>query len=57
MLFAFRRLLGECREELAVIITAEHGKVPSDARGEVTGGLEVLGFASGISHPLKVASA
>ncbi|MDQ1586357.1 MAG: malonate-semialdehyde dehydrogenase (acetylating) / methylmalonate-semialdehyde dehydrogenase [Actinomycetota bacterium] len=52
-LFAFRELLNSRKEELAAIITAEHGKVLSDALGEVTRGLEVVEFACGIPHLLK----
>ncbi|MDQ1585910.1 MAG: malonate-semialdehyde dehydrogenase (acetylating) / methylmalonate-semialdehyde dehydrogenase, partial [Actinomycetota bacterium] len=52
-LFAFRELLNSRKEELAAIITAEHGKVLSDAVGEVTRGLEVVEFACGIPHLLK----
>jgi len=52
-LFAFRELLNARKEELAAIITAEHGKVLSDALGEVTRGLEVVEFACGIPHLLK----
>jgi malonate-semialdehyde dehydrogenase (acetylating) / methylmalonate-semialdehyde dehydrogenase len=50
VLFAFRQLLAERTDELAAIITAEHGKVLDDARGEVTRGLEVVEFACGIPH-------
>jgi malonate-semialdehyde dehydrogenase (acetylating)/methylmalonate-semialdehyde dehydrogenase len=53
VLFAFRELLNSRKEELAAIITAEHGKVLSDALGEVTRGLEVVEFACGIPHLLK----
>ncbi|HET8970908.1 MAG TPA: CoA-acylating methylmalonate-semialdehyde dehydrogenase [Candidatus Nanopelagicales bacterium] len=53
VLFAFRQLLDERKEEMAAIITAEHGKVLSDALGEVTRGLEVVEFACGIPHLLK----
>ena len=53
VMFAFRQLLNERKEELAAIITAEHGKVLSDALGEVTRGLEVVEFACGIPHLLK----
>jgi len=53
ILFAFRHLLNSKKEELAAIITAEHGKVLSDALGEVTRGLEVVEFACGIPHLLK----
>lgn len=53
VLFAFRELLSANREELAAIITAEHGKVLSDALGEVTRGMEVVDFACGSAHLLK----
>ncbi|NDA82173.1 MAG: aldehyde dehydrogenase family protein, partial [Actinobacteria bacterium] len=53
VLFAFRELLNAKKEELAAIITAEHGKVLSDGLGEVTRGLEVVEFACGIPHLLK----
>lgn len=53
VLFAFRELLNENKEKLAAIITEEHGKVLSDALGEVTRGLEVVEFACGIPHLLK----
>lgn len=53
VLFAFHQLLHENRERIAALITAEHGKVLSDALGEVTRGLEVAEFACGIPHLLK----
>ena len=53
ILFAFRELLNARKEELAAIITAEHGKVLSDALGEVSRGQEVVEFACGIAHLLK----
>ncbi|WP_210439655.1 CoA-acylating methylmalonate-semialdehyde dehydrogenase [Nocardioides xinjiangensis] len=53
VLFAFRELLNRRKEELAAIISAEHGKVHSDALGEIARGLEVVEFACGISHLLK----
>jgi malonate-semialdehyde dehydrogenase (acetylating)/methylmalonate-semialdehyde dehydrogenase len=53
VLFAFRELLNSRKDELAAIITAEHGKVLSDALGEVMRGLEVVEFACGIPHLLK----
>ncbi|MGL5911281.1 MAG: aldehyde dehydrogenase family protein, partial [Phycicoccus sp.] len=53
VLFRFRELLNERKEEIAALITAEHGKVLSDALGEVTRGLEVAEFACGIPHLLK----
>ena len=53
VLFAFRELLNQHKDELAALITAEHGKVFSDAVGEVTRGLEVVEFACGMPHLLK----
>src|SRR4051795_4949732 len=53
ILFRFRELLHARVDELAEIITSEHGKVLSDARGEVARGLEVVEFACGISQVLK----
>jgi malonate-semialdehyde dehydrogenase (acetylating)/methylmalonate-semialdehyde dehydrogenase len=53
VMFAFRELLRARRPELAAVISAEHGKVESDAAGEVTRGLEVVEFACGIPHLLK----
>jgi len=53
ILFSFREILNARKEELAGIITAEHGKVLSDALGEVTRGQEVVEFACGLGHLLK----
>jgi malonate-semialdehyde dehydrogenase (acetylating)/methylmalonate-semialdehyde dehydrogenase len=53
VLFAFRELVNARKQEIAAAITAEHGKVLSDAAGEVTRGLEVVEFACGIPHLLK----
>jgi len=53
IVFNFRELLNARKEELAAIITSEHGKVLSDALGEVTRGQEVVEFACGIPHLLK----
>jgi len=53
VVFRFRELLDARKRELAEIITAEHGKVLSDALGEVTRGQEVVEFACGIPHLLK----
>ena len=53
VVFAFRELLNQRKEELAAIITAEHGKVLADALGEVSRGQEVVEFACGIPHLLK----
>jgi malonate-semialdehyde dehydrogenase (acetylating)/methylmalonate-semialdehyde dehydrogenase len=53
VLFRFKSLLEKHAEELARVITQEHGKVLSDARGEITRGVEVVEFACGIPHLLK----
>lgn len=53
IMFRFRQLLDERKGELAEIITAEHGKVVSDALGEISRGLEVVDFACGLPHLLK----
>ncbi|EQD46275.1 methylmalonate-semialdehyde dehydrogenase, partial [mine drainage metagenome] len=53
VLYRFRHLLAEGLDELAMLVTAEHGKVHSDAAGEVARGLEVADFACGIAELLK----
>lgn len=53
VLFAFRELVNAHADELAEMVVAEHGKVFSDAQGEVARGLEVVEFACGIPHLLK----
>ena len=53
VLFAFRELLNARKHEVAAILTNEHGKVTSDALGEVARGLEVVEFATSIPHLLK----
>jgi malonate-semialdehyde dehydrogenase (acetylating)/methylmalonate-semialdehyde dehydrogenase len=53
VLFRFRELFQSRGDELAAIITSEHGKVANDARGEVQRGLEVVEFACGIPQLLK----
>ncbi|MGW0229139.1 CoA-acylating methylmalonate-semialdehyde dehydrogenase [Actinopolymorpha singaporensis] len=53
ILFSFRELVNRHVDDLARIVTAEHGKVLSDARGEVLRGLEVVEFACGIPQLLK----
>jgi malonate-semialdehyde dehydrogenase (acetylating)/methylmalonate-semialdehyde dehydrogenase len=53
VLFRFRELLVEHSDELAAIITSEHGKVLSDAAGEIARGLENVEFACGIAQLLK----
>jgi malonate-semialdehyde dehydrogenase (acetylating)/methylmalonate-semialdehyde dehydrogenase len=53
VMFKFRELLNDRKGELAEIITSEHGKVLSDALGEITRGQEVVEFACGMPHLLK----
>ncbi|CAG6391619.1 CoA-acylating methylmalonate-semialdehyde dehydrogenase [Streptomyces cocklensis] len=53
VLFAFRELLNARREDLAAIIVSEHGKVHSDALGEIARGIEVVEYACGIPQLLK----
>jgi len=53
VMFRFRELLEARKDELATIITREHGKVHSDALGEISRGLEVVEFACGVPHLLK----
>jgi malonate-semialdehyde dehydrogenase (acetylating)/methylmalonate-semialdehyde dehydrogenase len=53
ILFKFKELLEAHADELAALITREHGKVHDDALGEVTRGIEVVEFACGIPHLLK----
>jgi malonate-semialdehyde dehydrogenase (acetylating)/methylmalonate-semialdehyde dehydrogenase len=53
ILFRFRELINERKDDLAQILTSEHGKVLSDAMGEITRGLEVVEFATGFPHLLK----
>ncbi|KPC91464.1 CoA-acylating methylmalonate-semialdehyde dehydrogenase [Streptomyces albus] len=52
-LFSYRALLDAHRDELAELITAEHGKVHSDALGEVARGMEIVELACGIPEKLK----
>jgi malonate-semialdehyde dehydrogenase (acetylating)/methylmalonate-semialdehyde dehydrogenase len=53
VLFSFRELLNERKSELATLITSEHGKVESDALGEIQRGLEVVELATGFPHLIK----
>ncbi|EYC49756.1 methylmalonate-semialdehyde dehydrogenase [Hylemonella gracilis str. Niagara R] len=53
ILFKFLELLNQHRDELARLITAEHGKVYTDAQGEVTRGIDIVEFATGIPQLLK----
>jgi malonate-semialdehyde dehydrogenase (acetylating)/methylmalonate-semialdehyde dehydrogenase len=53
IIFSFRELLNARKTELAEILTSEHGKVLSDAVGEITRGLEVVELATGFPHLIK----
>jgi malonate-semialdehyde dehydrogenase (acetylating)/methylmalonate-semialdehyde dehydrogenase len=53
IMFAFRELLHARRDEMAQIVTLEHGKVTGDAQGEVQRELELVEFACGLAHLLK----
>ena len=53
IMFRIRNLVDAHRRELAAHLTAEHGKVPSDALGEIARGIENLEFATGVPHLLK----
>ncbi|GAA4648772.1 CoA-acylating methylmalonate-semialdehyde dehydrogenase [Kistimonas scapharcae] len=53
VMFRFKKLVEKHRDELAGLITSEHGKVYEDACGELVRGLEVVEFACGIPHLLK----
>ncbi|MDJ0318283.1 CoA-acylating methylmalonate-semialdehyde dehydrogenase [Arthrobacter antibioticus] len=53
VLFKFRELVAGHVDELAALVTAEHGKVLSDAKGEIGRGIEVIEFACGIPQLLK----
>jgi malonate-semialdehyde dehydrogenase (acetylating) / methylmalonate-semialdehyde dehydrogenase len=53
VMFKFLELLNLHRDDLARMITAEHGKVFTDAQGEVTRGIDIVEFATGIPQLLK----
>ena len=53
VLFAYRELVNRHKDDIARMLTLEHGKVFSDAQGEVQRGLEVIEFACGLAHLLK----
>jgi malonate-semialdehyde dehydrogenase (acetylating)/methylmalonate-semialdehyde dehydrogenase len=53
VMFRIRNLVDQRRKEIAALLTAEHGKVPSDALGEIARGLENLEFACGIPNLMK----
>lgn len=53
VMFKFKQLLEDNMEELAALLSSEHGKVIADAKGDIQRGLEVIEFACGIPHLLK----
>ena len=53
VMFEFKRLVEARMEELAGLLSSEHGKVLADSRGDIQRGLEVIEFACGIPHALK----
>ncbi len=53
VMFAFKELVEANMDELARLLSSEHGKVVADARGDVQRGLEVIEFACGVPHALK----
>ena len=53
VMFEFKRLVEANMQELAELLSSEHGKVTADAKGDVQRGLEVVEFACGIPHLLK----
>ena len=53
VMFAFKRLVEARMDELAALLSSEHGKVIADSRGDIQRGLEVIEFACGIPHALK----
>ena len=53
VMFEFKRLVEANMDELAEMLSSEHGKVIADSRGDVQRGLEVIEFACGIPHALK----
>jgi malonate-semialdehyde dehydrogenase (acetylating) / methylmalonate-semialdehyde dehydrogenase len=53
IMFKFLELLNQHRNDLARLITSEHGKVFTDAQGEVTRGIEIVEFATGVPQLLK----
>ncbi|MBM3461687.1 MAG: CoA-acylating methylmalonate-semialdehyde dehydrogenase [Armatimonadetes bacterium] len=53
VMFRFKQLIEEHMDEIVHLVSSEHGKVASDARGSIQRGLEVVEFACGIGHLLK----
>ena len=53
VMFEFKRLVERSMDELAALLSSEHGKVIADSKGDIQRGLEVIEFACGIPHALK----
>src|SRR5471030_398349 len=53
VMFEFKRLVEARLEELAALLSSEHGKVLADSRGDIQRGLEVIEFSCGIPHLMK----
>ena len=53
VMFEFKRLVEARMDELASLLSSEHGKVIADSKGDIQRGLEVIEFACGIPHALK----
>ncbi|PZU09213.1 CoA-acylating methylmalonate-semialdehyde dehydrogenase [Sphingomonas sp.] len=53
VMFRFKELIERHMEELAILLSSEHGKVIADAKGDIQRGLEVIEFACGVPHVLK----
>ncbi|MGH6972378.1 MAG: aldehyde dehydrogenase family protein, partial [Caulobacteraceae bacterium] len=53
VMFEFKRLVEGRMDELAALLSSEHGKVVADSRGDVQRGLEVVEFACGVPHAMK----
>jgi malonate-semialdehyde dehydrogenase (acetylating)/methylmalonate-semialdehyde dehydrogenase len=53
VMFDFKRLVERSMNELAELLSSEHGKVVADSKGDIQRGLEVIEFACGIPHALK----
>ena len=53
VMFKFKELLEANMDELAALLSSEHGKVIADSKGDIQRGLEVIEFACGIPHLLK----
>ncbi len=53
VMFKYKELIEKNMEELARLLSSEHGKVIADAKGDIQRGLEVIEFACGIPHALK----